>query len=98
MLKTYKSQNVFESFDQYHFIGKMEILIEISPYIMKKLGINKEDLFPAEGGSSCSIETKNLVVEQFSKVTLEVFYQIYQSNFEAFGFKLLDIVTKIMEF
>ena len=76
----------------------MEVLIEISPYIMKKLGINKEDLFPAEGGSSCSTETKNLVVEQFSKVTLEVFYQIYQSDFEAFGFKLLDIVTKIMEF
>ena len=75
----------------------MEILIENSRHIMKKLGIDNDDLFPAEGGSSCSIETNNLVEEQFSKATLEDFYQIYQGDFEAFGYELPDIVTKMME-
>lgn len=73
LLKSYKSRNDLESPDQhwrlprslcypcqmkYDFIGKMETLIEDSRYIMKKWRIGNEDLFPAEGGRSYSIETK----------------------------------------
>ena len=79
----------------------METLIEDSRYIMKKWRIGNEDLFPAEGGRSYSIETKNLVEEQFSvfnKATLVGLYLIYQGDFEAFGYELPDIVKNIMEF